>query len=160
MRNAVPLEEHVFGATESDAFRPKRARLNGVTRNISVGANSYFSEWLSPAHQLQQLGIVCFRREGIELALNNSSGGSVERNPVALMKHLVLHPHLASSFIYLDIASARYATLAHAPRDHGRMAGHATTRGQNTHGYLHTVNILRSGFRSHEDDRIFFVVSR
>ena len=49
MRNAVPLEEHVLGATESDALSPKRARLNGVTRNIGVGANSYFPEWLSPA---------------------------------------------------------------------------------------------------------------
>ena len=76
------------------------------------------------------------------------------------MKKLTLHPHLASSFIYLDIARARHATLAHAPRDHGRMAGHATTRGQNTHGHFHAMNILRRGFGSHQDNGNFFFVSR
>ena len=62
VRQTVFGEEHVLGAAQSDAFGAERARLQGVARDVGVGANAHAAERLGPAHELQQFGIVGARR--------------------------------------------------------------------------------------------------
>ena len=64
VRQAVLGEEHVLGAAQADAFGAERARLDGIARNVGIGANPHAAERLGPAHELQQLGIVGRRRQG------------------------------------------------------------------------------------------------
>ena len=63
VRQAVFGEEHVLGAAESDAFGAERAGLQGVARNVGIGANTDAAERLGPAHELEQLGIVGLTRQ-------------------------------------------------------------------------------------------------
>src|SRR2546422_7795652 len=52
----------------------------------------------------------------------------------------------------LNIASARYAALTHATRDHSSMTRHATARSQNAGGNFHAVDIFRRSFRPHRSE--------
>ena len=154
MRQLLFAEEHVLGAAQSDAFGAERARLDGIAWNIGIGANSQRAERLGPAHELQQLGIVGRGVKGVELALDHATGGAVERNPVARFEDLPFDPHLARLFIDVDVAGAGHAALAHAARDDGSVAGHAAARSQNARRHFHAVNVFRSGFGAHQNDRI------
>ena len=62
VRQAVLGEEHVLGAAQSDAFGAERTRLQGIARNVGVGANTHAAEGLGPSHELEQLRIVGTRR--------------------------------------------------------------------------------------------------
>src|SRR5271167_287549 len=154
MGDPVLGEKHVLGAAQADTLGAKRARLLRVAGNVSVGSHSQFAEGLRPTHELHQFGIIGLCIETIELALDHTAGGSVERNPVALLEYLTLHPHLASLFVYLYVPRPRDTTFPHAARDYRRMTGHPAARGQNARCDFHAVNIFRSSFRSDQDDWI------
>ena len=100
------------------------------------------------------LGVNC-----VELALDDTAGGAVERNPVAFLEDLSLDAHLARLFFDLDIARAGHAALAHAARDHCGVTGHTAARGQNADGDFHAVDVFGRGFRADQDDRIFLAVA-
>ena len=125
VRNLFCAEKHMFGATQSDAFCAERTRLDGVTRDVSIRAHLQHAVRIRPSHKLLQLGIVRRRIKRAQLAFDHAAGGAVERNPVARLEHLTFHSHLLRLFIDINVASARDAALAHAPRDHSRVAGHA-----------------------------------
>ena len=95
VRNSFLAKEHVLSAAKADALGAECPRLNGVARNIRIGANANLAERLRPAHELLQLRIIRRRLQRVQLALDHAAGGAIERNPVALFEHLALHPHLA-----------------------------------------------------------------
>ena len=151
VRQTVFGKEHVLGAAQADAFGAERPRLQSIARNVGVGAHSHAAEGLGPAHELQQFGIVGPRGNGVELAVDDAAGGAVERNPVALFQHLAVDAHLAGLLVHVDVAGAGDAALAHAASDHGGVAGHAATRGQNAGRDFHAADVFRRGFAAHQD---------
>ena len=153
VRNFFLAEEHVLGAAQSDTFRSECSRLNGVARNIGIGAHFHRAIRIGPLHELLQLRIIRIGINCAQLAFDHASGRAVERNPVALFEYLALHSHLACLLVDVDVARARHAALAHAARDHGGVAGHTATGGQNAFRDFHAVNVFRRGFGAHQDHR-------
>ena len=151
MRQAILGEEHVLGAAQPDAFGAERARLKRIARNVGVGAHAHSAEWLGPAHQLLQLGIVRSRRHRVQLAVDYAAGDAVERNPIALLQRFAVHAHDARLLIHFNVTGARDAALAHAARHHRRVAGHAAARGENAGSDFHAGNVLGSGFAAHQN---------
>ena len=88
--DAVFGKEHVLGAAEADAFGAEQASLLGVARDVGVGADLEPADRIDPAHELDQIGIVGLRVEGLELAVDDAAGGAVERDPVALLEGVAL----------------------------------------------------------------------
>src|SRR5215469_8389970 len=158
--NLLRPEEHVLGAAEPDALGAERPRLDSVARNVGVGANFHGAMRIGPGHEFLELGIVRRRLERVQLALDYAAGGAVERNPVAGFEGLALDAHDAVLFVDVDVAGARHATLAHAARDHGGVAGHPAARSQNPFGHFHAVNVFRRGFCTDENDRRLLSVAR
>jgi hypothetical protein len=116
----------MFGAAQPDTFRPKCPRLNGVTRNVRVGANLHGAVRVGPQHELLEFRVIRRGIQRVQLAFDHPSCGAIERNPVAFFECLALHPHLTGLIIHLDVARARHAALAHAASHHRCVTRHAT----------------------------------
>ncbi len=145
-------KEHVLGAAQSDAFGAEQASLLGVAGHVGVGANAQLANRVNPAHELDQVGIVGTRRDGLELAVDDAAGGAVERDPVALLEGLALDAQFLSGFVDGAVAGAGHAALAHAAGDDSRVRGHAAARGENAGRDFHAADVLRRGFAAHQDD--------
>src|SRR5262249_29481231 len=148
VRNFLFAEEHVLGTAEADAFGAKRTSLNGIARNVGIGADLHRAERFRPLHKFLQFGIVGIRIDGVEFAFDHAAGSAVERNPVTFFEGLALHAHFALLFVNNHFAGAGHAALAHAARHDSGMAGHAAARGENTFRDFHAVNVLGRGFGS------------
>ena len=83
--DAVFGKEHMLGAAEADALGAEQARLFCVARNVGIGADLELAQRINPAHELDQIGIVRLRRNGLELAVDHAARRAVERNPIALL---------------------------------------------------------------------------
>ncbi len=153
VRDAVFGKEHMLGAAQADSLGSECPGLDGIARNIRVGANLQLAKRVGPLHEGLQFRIIGRRRQSIELSFDHAAGRAVERNPVACLEHLALDAHLASFLVDLNVARARHAALAHAACNHGRVTGHATARGQNARRDFHAVNIFRRGLTAHQNDR-------
>jgi hypothetical protein len=69
------------------------------------------------------------------------------------MKYLALGAHLASSFVYFDIAGTCHAALSHSASDDGRVTGHASAGSKDAGGDLHAMNIFGRSFGTDQDYR-------
>ena len=107
---------------------------------------------VDPAHELDQVGIVGLRIEGLELAGDDAAGGAVERDPVALLVGVALDAQFLLGFVDGAVAGAGHAALAHAAGDDSGVRGHAAARGENAGGDFHAGDVLRRGFAADEDD--------
>ena len=145
-------KEHVLGAAQADAFGAEQARLLGVAGDVGVGANPEPAHRVDPAHELDQVGIVGPRRNGLELAVDDAAGGAVERNPIALLEGLALDAEFLAGFVDGAVAGAGHAALAHAAGNDGRVRRHAAARGENAGGNFHAADVLRRGFAADQDD--------
>ena len=142
----------MLGTAEADAFGAERARLEGIAWNVGIGADAHATEGLSPAHELEQLGIVGRGVNGFELAVDDPAGGAVEGNPVAGFEGLACNFDFAVLLADVDVAGSGNAALAHTAGDNCGVAGHAAARGENAAGDFHAVNVFRRGFGADEDE--------
>ena len=150
--DAVLGKEHVLGAAQADAFGAEEASLLGVAGNVGIGADLEPAHRIDPAHELDQIGIVGLRGEGLELAGDDAAGGAVERDPVALLEGVALDAQFLLGFVDRAVAGAGHAALAHAAGDDGGVRGHAAARGENAGGDFHARDVLRRGFAADQDD--------
>ena len=58
MGEAVFGKEHVLGPAQSDTFSAERPGLQGIARNVGIGANTDATEGLGPLRQLHQFRII------------------------------------------------------------------------------------------------------
>ena len=92
-------------------------------------------------------------RRQLHLAQHHLAGGAVHGDPVALFDHGVTHVELAGLHVDLQIVrSAGDAGSTHAPRHHGRVRRHASVAGDDTLGLDESVDVVRVGLPTHEDD--------
>src|SRR5271154_2362913 len=103
MRKLLFTKEHVFSAAQADTLGSECAGLNGISRNVRVGTHSQPAERLGPPYKLQQLRFIRLCVESIELAFDYAAGGSIERNPIALLEYLAFCLHLASLLVNLYV---------------------------------------------------------
>src|SRR5262249_8334510 len=127
VRNAILSKEHVFRTAEADALSAECARLDGIARDVSVGAHAHFAERLGPTQDGQQLRIVGGGGHQPPLALDDAARSAVEREPIAFAKDGPLHAHGLRLLVDSDLARTHYTALPHAAGDDRRVAGHATT---------------------------------
>ncbi len=160
VRNFLLAEEHVLGTAKANAFGAKGSRLNGIAGDVGIGADLHRAVRVGPVHEFFKLGIVRRGVERVQLALDHASGRAVERDPVAGPEGLAFDAHLARFFIDVDVAGARYAAFAHAARDDGGVAGHATARSENALGDFHAVDVFRRGFGAHQNHGNISIKSR
>ena len=55
-RQSFLAEEHVFGATQSNAFGAKSTRNLGIARSVGIRAHSQSPKFVGPVHQLVKIG--------------------------------------------------------------------------------------------------------
>ena len=96
--------------------------------------------------------------EGVELALDDASGGAIKREPIAFLEGLPLDAHFLFLFVDDDLTGSGDAALAHAASNDRSVRGHAATRGENAGCDFHAVNVFRGGFATDEDDGFDFAL--
>src|ERR1039457_1744215 len=155
--DAVLGEEHVLGATQSDAFGAELARRFGVARDIGISAHAELAaELVGPLHEGLQHARGWVGVNGVGLAGKDFAGGTIERNPVAFLQGDDLAVDGDGDFLFMlvdgDGLGAGDARGSHAAADHGGVAGHAAARGEDALGYFHAVNIVGHGFLADQYD--------
>ncbi len=121
------FEEHMFGATESDALRTKLQRDARICWRVRIGAHAEFAHRISPRHQRAELAGE-FRLAHRHLAGQNLAGRAVDRDDGALPKDVPGNAHGSRGIVDVQRARAGNAGLSHAPRNHGGVRGHAAAR--------------------------------
>ena len=92
-------------------------------------------------------------RDHRDLAQVDRARGAVDRDHVALADDEAVGPgELLLGRVDLELLGAADAGLAHAPGDHGRVAGLAAAAGQHALGRDHAVQVLGVGLAADEDD--------
>src|ERR1035437_2845398 len=157
--DAVLGEEHVLGAAQSDAFGAELARRFGVARDIGIGAHAELAaELVGPRHEALQHAGGGVRVQGVGLAGEDFTGGTIERDPVAFPEcdHLAVD---GDGDFLLMLVDGKVVTLregdaggSHAAADYGGVAGHAAARGEDAFGDFHAVDVVRYGFLADKYD--------
>ena len=122
------IEEHVFGAAQSDAFSAKRNSLLGLRGAVSVGADVELANLVGPNHQLlellEDLGLGGSQRlvnehldhfgwVGVHFAGDDFASEAVDAEPVAVMEDMVAHREGTCLVVDLQRRAADNADLTH-----------------------------------------------
>ena len=149
--DAFRLEEHVLGATETDAFGAELARDRGVVRRVGVAAHLQAAHAIRPRHQRLELAGLAARRDHRHAPEEDLAGRAVERDPVAAV-HAVLadveQPRIVAD---VELARAGDAGFSHAARDDRRVRRLAAAGGENAFRDLHAVDVLGRRLDADED---------
>ena len=149
--DAVSLKEHMLGTAQADALGAEGGSLLGVVRGVGVGADLQLAELVGPAHQTVEIA-GDGGGSGLDLLAVDVAGGAVDGDPVAFLVGLAGKLKGLGFFVHLDGAAAGNAAGAHAAGDDSRVGGHAAADGQNALRVVHTLDILRRGLETDEDD--------
>ncbi len=140
----------MLGPAEADALRSEVSRHLRVPRRVGVGPHLQPPHLVDPAHERPEF-LAHRRLDQIGPPLDHFPGGAVERDhPPRPHRD---RPDRELPFFLVDhqLAAADHAAFAHPPGDHGGVARHAAAGGQNPLGGVHAADILRRGFRPHQD---------
>ena len=140
----------MLGTAKADALCAKLSGLLRVGRGICVGTNLECTILVRPGHHAAELagdGSVY----GLDLALIDIAGGTVDGNVISLVELLAAQGELLVLFIHIDVAAAGYAALAHTAGYHCCVAGHTAANRQDTLCTLHSGDILRRCLQTNQD---------
>jgi hypothetical protein len=165
VRARIIAEEHVLGAAQSDALRPEPPGTRRVLRGVRVGSH------LQPPYGIRVFQATCCRgNDAVRLfaAFQIAHGrggdqrnrtrihvtdGAVHRDDGALLDDGAVPGGEAAGFgVDGDVLRAADADLAHATRDHRRVAGFAAPAGQHRLRGDHAGQVVRGGLLPHEYD--------
>ena len=150
-RDTVGQEEHVLSTAEANALGAELHGLLGIVRVIGVGANTQTAILVGPCHDAAELAADGGVDRGDD-AVVDVTGGTVERDEVALVIGLAGELELLVLLVHLDLAAAGNAALTHAARDNSRVGGHTAADGQDALSGLHALDVLRGGLETDEND--------
>ena len=149
--DAGRVEEHMFGAAQADALGAEFARGIGIQRGFGVGAHLHPADAVGPAHQGGE--IVRHRRlDHGDAAEEDLPRCAIQGDGIADIDGFAGGGQGLRVVIHRDATGAGHAGPAHAAGDHGGVAGHAATGGQDAAGGVHAVNVFRGGFDAHQND--------
>ena len=155
--DSVGLEEHMFGAAQTDAFRAESARLTGVSRGVGVGPDMERTVLVRPFHDSAEI-TGKFGFDGGQFAREDFAGGTVEGNPVSFVESLSAEGEHFLLFVDVDVAATGDAAGAHAAGNDRRVRGHAAANGEDTLRVVHTFDVFGRGLETDEDDSLFTLV--
>ena len=149
--NPAGLEEHVLGATQSDALGSKLPRHLGILGRVCVRADLENPRAIRPFHQLTE-GATQLGRHRSDAPDQHLATRAIEGDGLTSPHDSAPDAHLSSRIVDVQIAAARHAALPHTARHHGGVRRHATARRQNALCRGHPVNVLGRGLEPHEHD--------
>ena len=158
-QQAIFLEKHVFGAAQANAFGTVFPGALSVFRVVRISPNTKFADVIRPGQDLEQVWVPDIRYHGWQFGMVDQAVVTINGQIVAFLDHQVVpyvHQVLIKfDFNFLDAHDSRLAELA---GDQRRMTGTATFAGHDALGREHAMDIVRAGFRPHQDDilAIFF----
>src|SRR5262245_4274608 len=79
--DTISLEEHMLGATQADAFSPKRACDRGIVRRVGICAHPQPTETIRPAHECFELRSIRVRIARRDLATEHFPSGPIKGDP-------------------------------------------------------------------------------
>ena len=148
--DAALIEEHVLGAAQPDALGAEVARLARLAWRVGIGPDAERARRVRPLHHLcevaRQLGLT-----HLDAALEHLALAAVDGDDVALAQGPAGDRHGAGFVVDAQRPGAAHARPAHAPGDHGSVAGHAAARGEDAGRRVHAVDVLGAGLDAHQD---------
>jgi len=153
---ALLLHEHVLRAAEPDPLRAVVAGDLRVARVVGIRPDAEASAGIGPDQQLIEV-LVDGRLDHRHRAENDLARRAVDGEQVAFFDLHAIDSEDALLEVDLQALGARDAGLAHAARDHGRVAGFAAARCQHTFGRDHAVDVIGVGLDADQDDGLAFL---
>ena len=141
----------MLGATETDAFGAERAREARLLGPVGVRPHAEPPGLVRPGHEPPELGTAHGWRAERNLAPENLTGGTVDRQerPGRNGRGFSARSrdrHLLVRVVDEQRPATRHAGFAHLPRDDRRVRGHAAARREEPLRGLHAANVLGRSF--------------
>ena len=152
VRDAFRLEEHVFRAAKSDAFRAEHACCPGIARSFGVRANARLAVLVDDRHELGEVAGSRIRVDRGGLAGEHFAGRTVDRNPVPFAQLVAIAGDRAGLRIHVHVARSSHARRAHAARHDSGVRSHAPARREDALGRFHAMDVFRGGLGADEHD--------
>ncbi len=154
--DSVSFKEHMLGTAQTDSLSTELECLLGVGGSIGVGANLHSADFICPAHKAAEItadGSVD-SRDSLEVDI---AGAAVERDIISAVYALAGELKVALFLVDSDFTAAGNAAGSHSASDNGGVRGHTAANGEDTLGYVHTLDIFRRSFETNKNDLPVFL---
>ena len=149
--DAVAFKEHVLGAAQADALGAEGDGLLGVAGGVGVGADLQGALGVRPSHEALEVARNGGFHGGNSLTVD-VTGRAVDGDVIPFADLLTAEGEVFFILKHLDLAAAGNAAGTHAAGDNRRVGGHAAANGQNALSGRHTLDVLRGGLETDQND--------